>query len=263
MSDLQLTLEHSVAMSEKGWSDSELAFGRLERYDCETSEKANGNWRLVYYDGHGTHITLEIIRYACANKILIVCLPLHSSHVLQPLDLSIYGPLKLALHDEAYTYEMETGQPVDKDAALLIIGRAYNKAFTRNNILSAFRRAGIWPFEAIDISTAAPSESMSILADAPIPVPTVLKQVVRAFDDITPLRAPTFASSTGTSSASLQVSNQDHSSNHQTSAMEEPQSPSPLPPVPLARKYATATRDSLIGTSYLHHQQRAQISRYR
>ena len=140
-------------MSKKGWIDHELALGWLERYDQETHEKANGNWRLVYFDGHTTHVTLEIIQYACHNKILIVCLPPHSSHVLQPLNLAIYGPFKLALRDEAYTYEMEMGQPVDKDAALLVIGRAYKKAFSKGNILSAFRRAGIWPLDgsAIDL----------------------------------------------------------------------------------------------------------------
>jgi hypothetical protein len=125
-------------MFKKGWSDCELALSWLEHYDHETHEKANGNWRMVYYDGHSTHVTLEIIRYAHHNRILIICLPPHSSHVLQPLNLVIYGPFKLALHDKAYAYELETGQPVDKDTALLVIGQACKKAFMTSNILVAF-----------------------------------------------------------------------------------------------------------------------------
>jgi len=71
MSDLELTREHSVAMSEKGWSDSELAFGWLERYDREMSEKAHGNWRLVYYEWHS--------HYTCNNPI---CTHQQDSHCL-------------------------------------------------------------------------------------------------------------------------------------------------------------------------------------
>jgi hypothetical protein len=179
-------------------------------------------------------------------------LPPHSSHVLQPLDLAIYGPFKLALRDEAYAYELETGQPVDKDAALLVIGRAYEKAFTPSNILEAFRRAGIWPLDgnAIDMSVTAPSESTSVVADAPLPVPTVLKRVVRAFDNITPIRAPNLTASAQVSPAVVPQIGGGlglHCDDPPEDGLRSPLSPSAL-----AQKYAVATRDSLIGTSYEH-----------
>lgn len=213
---------------------------------------------MVYYDGHGAHITLEIIQYARANKILIICLPPHLSHVLQPLNLTIFGPFKLALHDEAYAYEIETGWPVDKDAALLVIGRAYVKAFTENNILSAFQWAGIWPLDrdAIDLSAAAPSESTSVLADTPVPMPTVIKQVVWAFDNITPLRAPKFIESSAVSSLRQDQirANQGNSldCDEHNSPKAAPQQPSSSLSAVHVQKYAIATWDSLIGTSYEH-----------
>lgn len=47
-------------------------------------------------DGHGSHLTTEIIKYCVERKIHILCLPAHSTHRLQPLDVGIFGPLNKA-----------------------------------------------------------------------------------------------------------------------------------------------------------------------
>ena len=49
---------------------------------------------LLLVDGHKAHVTAELIETATANKVLVFCLPAHSSHLLQPLDLSLFEPLK-------------------------------------------------------------------------------------------------------------------------------------------------------------------------
>jgi hypothetical protein len=113
-------------MSQKGWTDHELGLEWIKFYDEETCDVANGHWRAVYLDGHSTHLTLELIQYARAHKIVVICLPPKSTHVFQPLDVGIFGPYKNVLHDESSQYEKETGQDVDKDAVLLIAGRAFH-----------------------------------------------------------------------------------------------------------------------------------------
>jgi len=37
---------------------------------------------------------LEAIKLAAENEIILFCLPPHTSHVAQPLDVSFFGPLK-------------------------------------------------------------------------------------------------------------------------------------------------------------------------
>ena len=49
---------------------------------------------LLLVDGHKVHATMDVIAEAVANKILVFCLSAHASHLLQPLDLSLFGPLK-------------------------------------------------------------------------------------------------------------------------------------------------------------------------
>lgn len=49
---------------------------------------------LLIQDGHGSHLTPDLIDEARANKVEILCLPPHTTYVLQPLGKVIYGPLK-------------------------------------------------------------------------------------------------------------------------------------------------------------------------
>ena len=49
---------------------------------------------LVIYDGHLTHVSLELIEKAIKEKITIVKLPPHVTDRLQPLDACCFGQLK-------------------------------------------------------------------------------------------------------------------------------------------------------------------------
>lgn len=54
---------------------------------------------LLIYDGHGSHLTYGTVKSAMANNIIILCLPPNTSHALQPLDVGVFRPLKLAWKD--------------------------------------------------------------------------------------------------------------------------------------------------------------------
>ena len=62
-------------------------------FDRNTSEKAGRSRRLLIVDGHSSHINLKFIDYADRNRILLAVLPPHSTHRLQPLDVSVFSPL--------------------------------------------------------------------------------------------------------------------------------------------------------------------------
>lgn len=45
---------------------------------------------LLLYDGHSTHLDPRLIDAAIENQIIILKLPPHSSHLLQPMDLAFF-----------------------------------------------------------------------------------------------------------------------------------------------------------------------------
>ena len=51
---------------------------------------------LLILDNHDTHISLNVVDTARSSGVVLLTIPPHTSHRLQPLDRSVYGPLKTA-----------------------------------------------------------------------------------------------------------------------------------------------------------------------
>ena len=49
---------------------------------------------LLLYDGHLTHVSLQVIERAYKEDVTIIKLPPHVMDKLQPLDVACFGPLK-------------------------------------------------------------------------------------------------------------------------------------------------------------------------
>jgi hypothetical protein len=77
-----------------GWSNNDIGLAWLEQvFDRYTKAKARRAWRLLIVDGHGSHVTSDFIEYCHENKILLLILPAHSTHTLQPLDVVMFKSL--------------------------------------------------------------------------------------------------------------------------------------------------------------------------
>jgi hypothetical protein len=82
------------ASSPNGWTSDELGLSWLQSlFDTQTIDKAKRDWRLLILDGHGSHYTLRFLDWCRSNRILVAIFPPHSTHRLQPLDVSLFRPL--------------------------------------------------------------------------------------------------------------------------------------------------------------------------
>jgi hypothetical protein len=52
------------------------------------------NKHLLVLDGHGNHVTLEVVTQAQEMGLNMLTLPSHTSHDLEPLDVSCFKPFK-------------------------------------------------------------------------------------------------------------------------------------------------------------------------
>src|SRR5450432_2638118 len=85
------------AASDNGWSCDSLGLQWLEKvFDRHTKEKARRSRRLLIVDGHSSHVNRAFIELADRLRIIIGIMPTHSTHRLQPLDVSIFRPLSIA-----------------------------------------------------------------------------------------------------------------------------------------------------------------------
>jgi len=103
----------TFAHSPNGWTDNELMLWWLEHnFDADTHDKANDRCRVLLLDGHRSHLTLELILYAWAANITILCYPPHTTHILQGLDVVSCTQLKQMYSQEVKAFEECTGWAV-------------------------------------------------------------------------------------------------------------------------------------------------------
>jgi hypothetical protein len=136
------------AISDNGWTNDNIGFLWLKDHFEVVTRPANpAEYRLLILDGHSSHLTLEFLDYARDHKIEILCFPPHSTHLLQPLDVGIFGPLGTYYSNEVDNWtRTHPYQSINKGDFLPMCQRARRKAFTKKNILSAFAEAGIHSF---------------------------------------------------------------------------------------------------------------------
>ena len=82
------------ATSSNGWSSDEMGRNWLKQvfHRC-TVKKANNRRRLLLVDGHSSHVNMQFINLCDSLRILILILPPHTTHRLQPLDVGLFSPL--------------------------------------------------------------------------------------------------------------------------------------------------------------------------
>jgi hypothetical protein len=102
---------------------------------------------MLILDGHESHVTPEFIHHCLFNNILLLRLPPHTSHILQPLNVGLFGPLKTALSNKLDPLIQTEVAHVQKCEWLLAYVHARIEAFTHSNILSGWRGVGLFPLD--------------------------------------------------------------------------------------------------------------------
>jgi hypothetical protein len=100
-------------------------------------------------DGHSSHLTADVIAFCMEHAIDMLILPPHTSHMLQPLDVSMFQPLKRALAKETdAAVRLDYGRIPRVEWTSMYI-RARERAFTKANILSGWKATGLQPLSEI------------------------------------------------------------------------------------------------------------------
>jgi hypothetical protein len=135
-----------VAVSDNGWTNDALGYEWIKHFDQFTRHRTVGTYRLLILDGHSSHATPEFDTFCTENNIITECLPPHTSHILQPLDIACFSPLKTAYSHLVQDLARRAIFHVDKADFLTMYHQARTTALTEQNIQSAFRGTGLIPW---------------------------------------------------------------------------------------------------------------------
>ncbi|XP_060602824.1 uncharacterized protein LOC132755901 [Ruditapes philippinarum] len=144
----------SATVTQSGWSNTEIFSTNMKdhllKYLPPRSPEAPV---LVLYDGHKSHVALDLIQWAKAENIILFVLPPHCSHLLQPLDVSCFGPFEIAWNAACHRHMRESGGSiVTRYEVARLACKIYASTLTPSNIQSAFKRCGVFPFNRNAVS---------------------------------------------------------------------------------------------------------------
>jgi hypothetical protein len=153
----------TMAMQPRAWMTTYLFSAWLSHF-IESVQRQGGisqeRRHLLILDGHNSHCTLDVVQEARAAGLDILTLPAHTSHALQPLDVSVFKPFKQ--HFRAYRdfwTSRNMSEPATKSTLSQWVSLGLRKALTSENIRSGFRGTGIFPLNPAAMNThLAPSE---------------------------------------------------------------------------------------------------------
>jgi hypothetical protein len=97
-----------------------------------------GTRRLLIIDSYKSHYSLKFQELCKENNIYTLYMPPHLSHLLQPLNVSCFSPLKRAYSCEIKALICHYINYITKLEFLLAFKAAFTRLFTLANIYSAF-----------------------------------------------------------------------------------------------------------------------------
>lgn len=149
-------------LSTKGWMDQHLFEKWFSRHFLRYAPPARP--LLLLLDGHTSHFSPVAIRMAAEERVIVFTLPPNTTHLSQPLDKGVFGPLKVAWRRVCHKYLSDhPGHVIHRYVFSRLLSSAWIEAMTIRNILSGFHTTGIYPVNRNAIPL--PGESKKSLSE--------------------------------------------------------------------------------------------------
>jgi hypothetical protein len=145
--DSNLPADWTITTTTNGGTDNEMGLVWLKHFNRHTINRSNGAYRLLMLDGHESHHSVAFEDFCKDNKIITLCMPPHSSHLLQPLDVVFFGLLKKAYGREIEHLIKCSITHVSKTEFLPAFS-AHQPNITKSNIQGGFKGASLASLDA-------------------------------------------------------------------------------------------------------------------
>ncbi|CAF3932505.1 unnamed protein product [Rotaria magnacalcarata] len=133
--------------SESGWISEEIFTDWFKNLFLEQTKNIERPLLLVM-DNHPAHINIDVIELAIKNQVILLCLPPHCTHALQPLDVVTLSSAKTVWKKIVSKYFCKTNQKTIRKIDMpSLFKRLMDEAFTKRQCVSGFARCGLWPFD--------------------------------------------------------------------------------------------------------------------
>ena len=139
-----------VGHSERGWMTSETFYSYIVNIFYKWLIDNEYEFPVILYvDGHSSHLTLPLMKLCKQVNIEIITLYPNATHIIQPLDVALFHPLKEAYKKTLRIWRIEN-DIVDFKKSMFskVLKLALDSIDLSNAIKNGFRTCGLCPFNA-------------------------------------------------------------------------------------------------------------------
>ena len=118
----------------------------IEVFNKHTKDHTVGTYQLLVLDGHNSHVLPKFDRFCLDYQIVVLYMPAHSLHLLQPLDIGCFLVLKQLYGRLVKQLIGRSVNHINKRKFLPLYRQARQVALHQNNIQAGFAATGLVPY---------------------------------------------------------------------------------------------------------------------
>lgn len=136
-----------AACNESGWFH-QVEFVKYMRHFIKYTNSNTEIPTLLLLDNHTSHLSIEAIDLARNHGVHMLSFPPHCSHKMQPLDVSVFAPVKAYYAQAVKNWQMaNAGKAIEIRHISGVVCKVLDQALTPANIKAGFAKTGICPFD--------------------------------------------------------------------------------------------------------------------
>ena len=121
---------------------------------------------VLFLDGHSSHVSISVAQFCLEHEIILYCLPPHASHILQPLDVAVFGPMKKKWNKSLDDFKrLYRGLSMSRTHFFSVFDKCWKDSTSVENAKAGFRKCGLVPW---DRETVAYDRIIDTVKNAPI-----------------------------------------------------------------------------------------------
>jgi len=146
--------------SPSGWFDADTFAQWFQQVFLPYATLQEEGPKILFGDNLSSHFNPEVVRLAKVNNIFFVMLPAHGTHLLQPLDVSVFGPMKEKWRNELESWRKESRirKTLPKEYFPMLLKRLATacSATIGKNLISGFETCGLYPLDRTQVLSKLP-----------------------------------------------------------------------------------------------------------
>ena len=145
---------------------------------------------VLFFDGHYSHMSISLIQTARRLGVHLFCLPPNTTHVLQPLDVGVFGPMKQQWRTILKDYKLTTGaRNITKERFPGLVKQLWMRSITQEHLRAAFRAVGLVPFNPLAVKPEHVAPSLDSVDSEATPLQGEFTATLTLHCKETPIRA--------------------------------------------------------------------------